>query len=109
MTPRGERYNSRMAKANEATNPFYVILLVAGVLFFLTASTYFVMTLRQDRIGRQTQGIVQTSGLMEFMDQRGGQLLAAELVLLAACTAAAMASDGYWSRRQQRKAEENHS
>jgi hypothetical protein len=97
-----------MAKVKEPTNPFYVVLLVAGVLFFVTASTYFVMTLRRDRMGRQSQSVVQANGLMQFMDERGGQLLAGELVLLGICTAAAMASDGYWSRRQQRKMEENH-
>ncbi len=64
------------------------------------------MTLRHDRMGRQSPGVVQTSGLIQFMDEHGGQLLAAELLLLAVCTAAAMGSDGYWSRRQQCKRED---
>jgi hypothetical protein len=92
-----------MAKSKEPTNPFYVLLLAVGVLFFVTASTYFVMTLRGDRLGRQPQSVAQTSGLIQFMDRRGGQLLAGELLLLGVCTAAAMASDGYWSRRHERR------
>ena len=85
----------------EATNPFYVVLLLVGVLFFVTATAYFVMMLRGDRIGRQTQTTAQDGGLMQFMDEHGGRVLAAELVLLGICTAAAIGSDSYWSRRQQ--------
>jgi hypothetical protein len=92
-----------MAKLKEPTNPFYVVLVVAGVLFFVTAATYAVMTLRGDRLGRQAPGVAEAGGLMQFMDERGGQLLAGELVLLAVCTGAAMASDGYWRRRNERK------
>lgn len=84
----------------EATNPFYVVLLLVGVLFFVTATAYFVMMLRGDRMGRQAQA-AQAGGLMQFMDEHGGQVLTGELVLLGVCTAAAIASDGYWSRRQQ--------
>jgi hypothetical protein len=91
-----------MARNKQPTNPFYVVLLLVGVLFFVTATAYFVMMLRGDRIGRQTHEVAPAGRVMQFLDEHGGKLLAGELVLLGVCTAAAIASDGYWTRRQQR-------
>lgn len=88
-----------MAKLKEPTNPFYILLLVAGLLFFVTATAYFVMTLRADRFGRNARQGQPGNALMQFMDEHGGKLLTGELVVLGAFTFAAMASDGYWSRR----------
>jgi hypothetical protein len=90
-----------MARNKQPVNPFYVVLLLVGIAFFLTASTYFVMTLRADRLGRDAENVSQSNALMQFMHERGGQVLAIELGLLGLCTLAAMASDGYWSRRSQ--------
>ncbi len=91
----------------EPINPFYVVLLVVGVLFFVTAAAYSVMTLRSDRLGRDAQTVAVSSGLMQFLDKHGGTLLGAELLLLGICTAAAMASDDYWTRRHAPRSEAN--
>ena len=82
-----------MAQEKERTTPFYGVLLMVGVLFFVTASTYFVMTLRADRQGRYSQNPSQANTLMQFMDQRGGQVLVGEVLLLGVCAVAAMMFD----------------
>lgn len=88
-----------MAKLKEPSNPFFVLLLMVGLLFFVTATAYFVMTLRADRFGRGAQQGQPGNALMQFMDEHGGQLLTGELLVLGAFTFGAMATDGYWSRR----------
>lgn len=92
-----------MVRNKEPTNPFYALLVLVGIGFFVTATTYFVMTLRADRLGRDSHDVPQANSLMRFMDQHGGQLLTGELLLLGVCTVAAMASDSYWSRRSERR------
>ena len=93
-----------MAKNKEPTNPFYIVLVVVGIVFFVTASTYFVMTMRADRFGRDARTAQPANALMRFMDEHGGKLLTGELLLLGICTIAAIASDGYWARHYERSA-----
>jgi hypothetical protein len=90
-----------VAKAKTAVNPFYVILVVVGILFFVTAFAYGVMAFRADRLGRAAQTDEVPRGLMAFLDNHGGKLLTWELLALGLATAAAITSDNYWSRRQQ--------
>jgi integral membrane sensor domain MASE1 len=89
-----------VAKGKQATNPFYVVLVLVGILFFVTACAYGVMAFRADRLGRAAQQDAPSSGLMGFLQQRGGQVLAGELLLLGVATFAAIASDSYWSARR---------
>lgn len=88
-----------MARHRVAVNPFYVLLVILGIAFALTACAYSVMTLKAVQPSTTT---VESSGgvaLLEFLDRHGGQLMAGELTLLAVATFAAIATDRYWMRR----------
>ena len=83
------------------TNPFYVLLLLAGTVFLVTALAYGVMTVRLSRPGGSAGD--SNPALMQFMRQRGGTLLLAELAALGALTVAAITTDDYWERRAANK------
>jgi hypothetical protein len=92
-----------MAKAKAGVNPFYVLLVLVGVVFFVTAFAYGVMAFRADRLGRTAAAQQKPTGLMAYLDEHGGQLLTWELLALAVATTAAIGSDSYWSRRHERR------
>lgn len=80
------------AMANKKSkNPFYVLLLVVGTMFALTASAYGVMTVRM------SHPHVISSG-DRFFDAYGMWIMAAELTVLTLLTFAAIATDDYWTR-----------
>lgn len=79
-------------------NPFYVLLVVAGIAFSITAFAYFVMTLK----GAQAPGGAASpagAALLEFLDDYGAIAMAIELVLLGVATVGAISTDRYWMRR----------
>jgi hypothetical protein len=104
------------------TNPFYVLLVIFGIAFSLTACAYGVMAFRavrgagitsshehRDTSHRSSDPSGPTSdrpatetpageALLKFLDEHGALLLGVELVLLALATFGAIGSDGYWSR-----------
>ena len=107
-----------MVRPQTTSNPFYVVLLVVGLVFVLTACSYFVMTLqaREASYGRSLpprdnmpesnmpesrDASAQSTDFADFMDQYGFTLLMVELGLLAAATFAAIGTDEYWMRRSQ--------
>lgn len=80
----------------KAVNPFYGVLVVAGIAFAITACAYGVMTLREIR------GFAAASGestLMGFLRDYGGMLMTAELFVLGIATVAAIGTDDFWERR----------
>ena len=91
----------RRAKAAIA-NPFYALLVVAGIAFSITAFAYGVMAFRavspQGRADR-----ADNHPLLKFLERRGAELLMAEIGVLAIATFAAMATDDYWTRRSNRQ------
>lgn len=81
----------------KAINPFYVGLLLVGVVFCLTACAYGVMTVKglypdSNRGGERWLG---------WLDEHGFRLMVTELVLLALATLAAILTDGYWEVRRR--------
>ena len=78
-------------------NPFYVLLVVVGTLFALTACAYAVMIyLSWNAFGEsQFEG-----GLMDFMSDHGMTILFIELAILAVFTFAAIGTDEYWRKRK---------
>ena len=81
-------------------NPFYVLLLIVGIVFLITACGYAVMAARG--IDPTTSAATSSSGewLMDFMDLHGSTLMIVELGLLGVTAFAAMATDQYWMQRQ---------
>ncbi|HET6883143.1 MAG TPA: hypothetical protein VFI31_23440 [Pirellulales bacterium] len=86
-----------MPGKRSAKNPFYVLLVVLGIAFALTACAYTVMTLKAVRSPAAADG--EGAGLLSFLDQYGAMLMAGELALLAVATFGAIATDRYWMRR----------
>jgi hypothetical protein len=87
-----------LSKKLAATNPFYVLLVLAGAVFCVTACAYGVMAFRDVRGGA---AVVEndSGGLMGFLDRHGAALMAAEVVVLAVATVAAIWTDPFWTRR----------
>mgnify|MGYP001302911190 CR=1 FL=1 len=87
-----------MAKAKAPVNPFYVLVVVFGVVFVITACAYGTMAYRAiaPAIDAQARG----QGLMGFLDRYGVQLLSIELAVLGAASLGAMWLDQVRSRRE---------
>lgn len=91
------RYDETM-HTKRGFNPFYVLLIVAGIAFSITAFAYFVMAL-QGAQGRGGAASPAGAALLEFLDDYGAIAMAAELALLAVATVGAISTDRYWIRR----------
>ena len=78
-------------------NPFYAVLIVAGVTFALTATMYGVMAVRS-----QDARTAEPTGVMAFMSQHGLILMVVELVVLGLLTLAAIGTDDYWTRATEK-------
>jgi hypothetical protein len=92
-----------VAKPKEPFNPFYALLVLLGVIFFVTASAYGVMAFKAVQ-APVAEDVATPHPLLVFLDQHGMQLLVVELVLLALATFGAMGTDRYWINRAERRA-----
>jgi hypothetical protein len=93
-------------RSQKSANPFYVLLIIAGLSFALTATVYVVMAfrdshVRDEMIAKGTTAVAASDEhpLMVWMRQHGNAALLTELGLLAVCTFAAIGTDSYWQRR----------
>ena len=96
-----------MAQRRQPMKPFYVLLIVTGLAFAITACGFGVMTFTDV----QGPGILGVTGnaaadsgkehpLFRFLDQYGMQLMLVELALLAVATVGCIAADTWYERRQ---------
>ena len=95
-----------MVSKKKPTNPFYVLLLLAGSAFAITACAYGVMTVRQLSAGRSARWrepveAPPSQGFDTLVDRYGHTALAIELVLLGIGTVGAIAFDQYLDKKQQ--------
>jgi len=86
-----------MAKKKDRINPFYVLLVIVGVIFFITACAYGLMALKSFSPAGAQANSAAGERLLRFMNDWGMSLMIGELVLLGISTFAAMATDSYWS------------
>jgi hypothetical protein len=93
-----------MIKLRGGGNPFYALLVIAGVAFVITACAYGVMAFRQARPDSQPIAETDTS-LLGILDRHGTLILGGQIVLLAVLTMGAMGTDDYWEKRAQRKSQ----
>jgi hypothetical protein len=93
--------SERVAKTKGPINPFYVLLVIAGIIFSITACAYGMMALRAIRLDADAP----QTGLVAFLDEHGMALMGVELAVLAVATFAAMATDQYLSRRRKTSAD----
>ena len=91
-----------MQRSRKFANPFYALLLIAGIAFAITATAYGVMAFREARPASATDSSNSAEHpLMTWMNHYGEATLLSELAMLAVCTFAAIASDDYWQRRSR--------
>ena len=95
-----------MRRSRKSANPFYVLLVIAGLSFALTATAYVVMAFRDAHardattaMGTDAAAASDEHPLMVWMRHHGDVALLTELGLLAVCTFAAIGTDTYWQRR----------
>lgn len=92
-----------MSFRQSRTNPFYVLLVIFGIAFALTACAYSVMTLKAVRATEVDDAHAASPGLLDFLDKHGAALMGGELALLALATVGAISTDRYWMRRAYRE------
>ena len=105
---------AKRPKSGKPFNPFYVLLLIIGTTFAVTACAYGVMTVQMLRIGQTSLTATETppaddaletspgmagTALLEFLDTHGFQLMMWQLGILAVATVAAIGTDEFWSYR----------
>jgi hypothetical protein len=97
-----------MRRSNKFANPFYSLLLMAGIAFALTATAYGVMAFRDARPVPLDANVVTTAPtvehpLMAWMSNHGEAALLTELGFLAVFVFGAIGTDDYWQRRRAEK------
>ena len=95
-----------MRRSRKSANPFYVLLILAGLSFAITTTAYVVMAFREAHAREESVAgapspvaVNDEHPLMQWMRWHGNAALLTELGLLAICTFAAIGTDGYWQRR----------
>jgi len=97
-----------MASQSKPTNPFYIVLLIAGVMFVVTACSYVVMTINARDVSLGSREDPSSKRFVEIVDRYGFAALMIELGVLAGATFGAIATDEYWTRRAERIAQQQN-
>jgi|EndMetStandDraft_5_1072996.scaffolds.fasta_scaffold1015289_1 hypothetical protein len=92
-----------MAKRKDPVNPFYVLLVIAGTAFAITACAYCVMTVRAVSPSASSAADSWGGKVMQFLDDYGMWLMLGEIVVLAIATIGAISTDRYWMKRASQK------
>ena len=92
-----------MTKPVKALNPFYPLLVMAGLAFAVTACAYGVMTVKMLDPAGVEQVAAQGPSLLQTLDQHGLMIMSIELGVLAVASFLAMATDNFWTRRAEAK------
>jgi hypothetical protein len=79
--------------------------MVVGVAFTITACAYALMMVRATQPipsdSTRFGSVVEESALMKLLDERGMEILGAEILLLALATVGAIGLDQYRSSRKE--------
>lgn len=80
-----------------AINPFYVLLVVVGAAFAVTACAYGWSA----RLKLDPQHFDQHLAFVEALDRWGVTAMIVELAILTVCTFLAIGTDEFWERRSR--------
>jgi hypothetical protein len=83
---------------NKSINPFYVLLIPAGVVFVVTAFAYGFMAFQAVNAVRAEAGRHAGHPLFQWLRAYGDATLLVELGVLAVLTVGAIATDHFWDR-----------
>ena len=98
-----------MSSPKKPFNPFYVLLLLTGVVFCITACAFgvnAVVDLRGgmvDSSGESIEPTASSEAFAKLIDQYGNTALLVELGVLAVATFGVIFTDDYWTRRFEAK------
>jgi hypothetical protein len=83
--------------ARKLRNPFYLLLMLVGTVFVVTAFAYGLMAFQA--VNGSEADVARTAGhpLMMWLRAHGSTALLAELGMLAVLTFAAIGTDSWWS------------
>lgn len=84
--------------AKKSLNPFYLLLVPAGLVFVVTAFAYGVMAFRAVNAVRAQAEVHANHTLNQWLRAHGDAALLIELAVLAFLTVAAIATDRLWER-----------
>ena len=88
-----------MVSTRQPINPFYVLCVVAGVAFTVTAYAYGILMLRANRGLDLTNAAPEEHPLMSFLNRWGMLTLGVEVAVLAVVSVAAIVLDHYRGKR----------
>jgi hypothetical protein len=94
-----------MQRSKKSANPFYALLILAGLAFVMTAAAYGVMAVRESRAAVSGEPVAEHA-LIKWMHEHGNTALLTELAVLGVCVFGAIGTDEYWQRRAAAKAKE---
>ena len=92
--------------SKKAFNPFYLLLVIVGTTFVVTATAYGMMAYLQTMPDPKAAARLEHP-LWQLMSTYGNVLLIAEIILLAIFSFAAMGTDSYWTRRAEKTADKS--
>jgi len=92
------------AKRNRV-NPFYALLIPAGVVFAVTAFAYGFMAFQAVNAVRAEAGRHGGHPLFQWLRAHGDATLLVELAVLGVLTVGAIATDRYWDRSVREREE----
>src|SRR4051812_42877677 len=93
---------STVAKPKQPLNPFYVLSVIAGIAFTLTACGYGLLMIRANR-GLPPTGddAAAPHPLLALLDRSGMMILSVEVAVLAVVSIAAIMLDHYRGKRER--------
>jgi hypothetical protein len=97
-----------MAKSKQSFNPFYLLAMLFGIAFTITACAFGVMMLKSIRPDGLPRAGQPGFGLMELLSQHGAAILSVELAGLAVFSIAAIYLDHIRGRREVARRAREH-
>jgi hypothetical protein len=88
-----------MSNPKQPINPFYVLCVVAGVAFTVTACAYGLLMVRANRGLDLSSAMPEEHPLMSFLNRYGMIILGGEVAMLVAVSVAAITLDHYRGKR----------
>ena len=91
-----------MSDRKPPLNPFYLLCVLLGIAFTVTAFAYGIVMLRMNNRMSSANDAGQVHPLLDLLDRRGMTILSVEVALLAVVSLAAIVLDHYRGKRERK-------